>query len=171
MYTWTTQGGGSSTETASASSSRPSLPPAPCHITASTTGPFLTLHVSVARSGTSGMKTTSLVHTLHLDTREHVAKLEGPTASVAPALISEIPPLSQYYRNLPELWAALKEGLSMWCLSRCFQEAGLMPPVGWLMLPSDVKNQIFAKLKVRMGIQRPCTYSNDKSDRDEKPEH
>ena len=52
------------------------------------------------------------------------------------------------YRDVPAMWALLKERLSLWCLSRCFQEAGLMPPFGLHMLPGDVKDQIFAKLKV-----------------------
>ena len=136
---------------------------APCQITVSATGPFLTLHALVAGCGAgvsaagagavtlsspsddaSVKKRASPIQTLHLDTREHVTAMKDSTAGGSMAL----GPPSCCYRDVPAMWALLKERLSLWCLSRCFQEAGLMPPFGLHMLPGDVKDQIFAKLKV-----------------------
>ena len=190
-------GGGSRTETVVAPPSAISTPPPPlpnCCILASATGPFLTLHTSVAAAaaappsaGLSGergpppcIKTlpsggvwgraaaasaavqtlpsggvwgraaaaSAVVQTLHLDTREHLdaaALLQGgPTGNGSGGGSA-----GACFRDVPRLWLGLKEGVAAWLLSRCFQEAGLPPPVGLLMLPREVLDTILGLLQVR----------------------
>ena len=156
------------------SASSPPPPPLPnCCILASATGPFLTLHASVAAAaapppsaGVSGERgpppctktlpsggvwgraaaASTVKQTLHLDTREHLdaaALLQGgPTGDGGGAA-------GACLRDVPRLWLGLKEGVAAWLLSRCFQEAGLPPPVGLLMLPREVLDTILGLLQVR----------------------
>ena len=191
-------GGGTRTlQTVVAHPSASSTPPPPlpnCCILASATGPFLTLHASVAAAaaappsaGLSGergpppcIKTlpsggvwgraaaasaavqtlpsggvwgraaaaSAVVQTLHLDTREHLdaaALLQGgPTGNGSGGGSA-----GACFRDVPRLWLGLKEGVAAWLLSRCFQEAGLPPPVGLLMLPREVLDTILGLLQVR----------------------
>ena len=187
-------GGGSRTETVVAPPSAISTPPPPlpnCCILASATGPFLTLHASVAAAaaappsaGLSGergpppcIKTlpsggvwgraaaasaavqtlpsggvwgraaaaSAVVQTLHLDTREHLdaaTLLQGGSTGDGGGVAGAC------FRDVPRLWLGLKEGVAAWLLSRCFQEAGLPPPVGLLMLPREVLDTILGLLQV-----------------------
>ena len=174
-------GDGTCTEEVVAAPPSASLPPPPplpnCCILASATGPFLTLHASVAAvaappppsagvtspdslppsstgpsSGQGGVRrqaaAATVVQTLHLDTREHVdaaAQLQGGSTDSGGGGGSA----GACFRDVPRLWLGLKEGVAAWLLSRCFQEAGLPPPVGLLMLPREVLDTILGLVQVR----------------------
>ena len=52
------------------------------------------------------------------------------------------------FKQLPQLWVELKDGLALKLVAALRQQAGLEPLLGLLSLPSDLKHNILGSLQV-----------------------
>jgi hypothetical protein len=94
----------------------------------------------------------------------HASTISLPSSSALP-----LSPLPQSVKTLhltlsddisPNLIRTLKDELSLHLLTRCFQEAGLVPPLGWPVLPREIQLKILALLDSPQDLSsaaRSCT--------------